>query len=65
MIYLKLVFDPSRDLAVTTNISFLVILFINPHQKKKKKHNFTKAQFEKDKTTVWIKWPTQGCAIYV
>jgi len=33
---------------------------------KKEKHNFTReAQFEKDKTTVWIKWPTQGRATYV
>jgi len=65
MIYLKLVFRslkrPCRD-----NQYFFLGYFIHQStSKKEKKHNFTKAQFEKDKTTVWIKWPTQGRAIYV
>jgi len=44
----------------------LLVCFI--HQSTSRKwYNFTrKAQFKKnDKTTVWIKWPTQGHATYV
>jgi len=44
----------------------IVCLFFSSIHIKKEKHNFTReAQFEKDKTTVWIKWPTQGRAAYV
>jgi len=42
----------------------LFILIINPHPERntisQQKHNL-----KKDKTTVWIKWPTQGRATYV
>jgi len=33
---------------------------------KKEEHSFTRgAQFEKNKTTVWIKWPTESRATHV
>ena len=38
----------------------LFILLINARQERG-----TQLQFEKNKTTVWIKWPTQGCATFV
>jgi len=36
---------------------YVICLFF-PHQERE-------TQFKKAKTTVWIKWPTQGCATYV
>jgi len=41
----------------------LFILFINPHQESGTISQ--EKQFKKDKTTVWIKWPTQGRAALV
>jgi len=51
--------DDSNDEKSGTEVDSLFIL--SSIHTKKQKQNFTKeAQFEKDKTTVWTKWPTQG-----
>jgi len=42
-----------------------VRLFIHHSTSRNKQHFTREAQFEKDKTTVWIKWPMQGRATYV
>ena len=45
---------------------FVCLFVYSSIHTKKAKHSFTtEAQFEKDKTTVWIKRPTQGSATYV
>jgi len=44
-------------------LRFLTFSFVFSYYSKARKeiHNFTgEAEFEKDKTAVWIKWPTQG-----
>jgi len=43
----------------------LFISFINPNQEKKTQFHKGSTIWKKDKTTVWIKWPTQGRATYM
>jgi len=53
---------------MTRQIPFVCLfcLFYSWIHVKKEKQNFAReAQLEKHKTTVWIKWPTQGRATYV
>ena len=47
-----------------SGLLFVCLFYSSIHIEKEKCIFTREAQFEKDKTTVWIKWPTHGRATY-